>query len=238
MSDRESFIRLRSHHAIPVAAALAAVAAVAWLALGAGIGQTTHDDVLGSGHTPDPAAIAALLGGWQVMVAAMMLPPEIASTAADTPCSRRSWWTEAAFVAVTTCAAWTGFAIVALAGDAVVHEVAESRPQLAGLVAPAVLVGAGVFQLSPLRRHLLAEARESRALPWRRAICVFGSCWGLMLVVFALEVGNLLAMAALTAVMTMERAAKPRMGRLTAPLVGWALIAAGALVAIQPGLIG
>src|SRR6185436_9870242 len=125
MSDRESFIQLRSHQAIPVAAALAAVAAAAWLALGAGVGHTTHDDVLGSGHAPDPAAIAALLGGWQVMVAAMMLPPEIASTAVDMAYSRRSWWTEVTFVAVTTCAVWTGFAIVALAGDAVVHEVAE-----------------------------------------------------------------------------------------------------------------
>jgi predicted metal-binding membrane protein len=238
MSYRESFTRSRSHQAIPVAAALAAVAAVAWLALGAGVGHTTHDDVLGSGHAPDPAAIAALLGGWQVMVAAMMLPPEIASTAGDSSYPRRSWWTEAAFVAVTTCAVWTGFAIVALAADAVVHEVAESWPRLAGLVAPAVLVGAGAFQLSPLRRHMLAEVRESRGSPWRRAICVFGSCCALMLVVFALEVGNLLAMAALTAVVTVERAANPRMERLTAPLVGWALITAGALVAIRPGLIG
>jgi predicted metal-binding membrane protein len=238
MSYRESFVRPRAHQAIPVAAALAAVAAAAWLALGAGVGHTTHDDVLGSGHALDPAAITALLGGWQVMVAAMMLPPEIAATAADKPCSRRSWWTEAAFVAVTTCAVWTGFAILALAGDAVVHEVAESWPRLAGLVAPAVLVGAGLFQLFPLRRHLLAAARESTASPWRRAICVFGSCCALMLVVFALEVGNLLAMAALTAVMTVERAANPRMERLIALPVGWALITAGALVAIRPGLIG
>jgi predicted metal-binding membrane protein len=59
-----------------------------------------------------------------------------------------------------------------------------------------------------------------------------------MLVIFALEVGNVLAMAALTAVITVERAANPRMERLTAPLVGWALITAGALVAIRPGLIG
>ena len=238
MSYQESLTRARSHQVISVAAALAAVAAAAWLALGAGVGHTTHDDVLGPGHAPAPAAIAALLGGWLVMVAAMMLPPEIVSTAADTPFSRRAWWTEAVGLAVRTCTVWTGFAIVALAADAVVHEVAESWPQLAGLVAPAVLVGAGVFQLSPLRRHMLAEARESRASPWRRAICVFGSCCALMLVVFALEVGNLLAMAALTAVMTMERAANPRTERLTAPIVGWVLIAAGALVAVRPGLVG
>src|SRR5690242_1675745 len=120
MSYRALFIHPRSQRVIPVAV-LAAVAAASWLALGAGIGHTTHDDVLGSGHPPDPASIAALLGGWLVMVGAMMLPPEIASTTADTPYSRRSWWVEVALVAVTTCAVWTGFAIVALAGDAVVH---------------------------------------------------------------------------------------------------------------------
>src|SRR3954452_11765021 len=238
MTDRGSLVRPRSQQAVPAAVALAAVAAAAWLALGSGGGHTTHDDVLGSGHAPDPAAGAALLRGWAVMAAAMMLPPEIASMAAGWPCSSRSWWTEAGSVAVTTCAAWTGFAILALTGDAMVHKVAESRPQLAGLVAPAVLVGAGAFQLSTPPRHLLDAARESRPAPWRRAIWNVGSCGGLMLVVFALEVGNLLAMAALTAVMTLERAATPRMERLTAALVGWALIAAAALVAIQPGLAG
>src|SRR3954451_22556709 len=186
MLDQGSLVRPRSQQAVPVAVALAAVAAAAWLALGSGVGHTTHDVVLGSGHAPHPAAVAALLGGWTVMVAAMMLPPEIASMAAGRPCSSRSWWSEAAFVTLTTCATWTGFAILALTGDAVVHEVAESRPQLAGLVAPAVLVSAGAFQLSTPHRHLLAAAsRHSRAAPWRRAIWNVGSCGGLMLVVFA-----------------------------------------------------
>jgi predicted metal-binding membrane protein len=237
MAYRTSFIRPGSEQAMPVAAALAVVAAAAWLALGAGIGHTTHDDVLGAGHPPEPAAIAALLGGWQVMVAAMMLPPEIASPNANAPHFRRPWWTDAAFTILTTCAVWTGFAIVALSGDAVVHHVAESRPQLAGLVAPAVLVGAGAFQLTALRRHLLVVASHSSASPWRRAICGLGSCCALMLVFFALGVGNLPAMAALTLVMTVEHAANEQLKRLIGSLVGWALIVAGALVAIQPGLI-
>src|SRR3954454_25415321 len=122
MSDRGSLVRPRSQQGIPVAVALAAVAAAAWLVLGSGVGHTTHDPVVGSGHAPDPAAVAALLGGWAVMVAAMMLPPEIASMAAGWPCSSRSWWTEAGSVAVTTCAAWTGFAILALTGGAMVHQ--------------------------------------------------------------------------------------------------------------------
>src|SRR3954447_2840126 len=85
MTDRGALVRPRSQQAVPAAVALAAVAAAAWLALGSGVGHTTHDDVLGSGHAPDPAAVAALLGGGAVMVAAMMLPPEIASMAAAGP---------------------------------------------------------------------------------------------------------------------------------------------------------
>lgn len=223
---------------IPAAAVIVGVAAAAWVALAAGAGHTTHDEVLGSGHAPDPAAIAALLGGWQLMVAAMMLPPEIAAPSGSAADSRRRWWAEAGVMAATTCAVWTGFGIVALAGDAAVHLVAGSWPPLAGLVAPAVLVGAGAFQLSALRRHLLAGARRPSGVPWRHALCGLGSCWALMLVVFALGVGDLRAMALLTVVMTVERAASPRLERLTGPLVGWALIGAGALVAIQPGMIG
>jgi len=44
-------------------------------------------------------------------------------------------------------------------------------------------------------------------------------------------------MAALTAVMTVERAAGPGLERLSGQLVGWVLISAGALVAIQPVLL-
>ena len=234
VSEAGSFIRPSPYQSIPVAAVLAAVAAAAWLALATGAGHTTHDDVFGSGHAPDPAAIAALLGGWQLMVAAMMLPPEIASPTTTRPRSRRPWWTEAAMTTLATCAVWTGFAIVALAGDAVVHEVAESRPQLAGLVAPTLLVGAGGFQLTALRRRLLVVASHSSASPWRRAICGLGSCCGLMLVVFALGVGNLPAMAALTVVMTVERAASPHLEPLIGPLVGWVLIVTGALAASSP----
>jgi predicted metal-binding membrane protein len=118
-----------------------------------------------------------------------------------------------------------------------IHLVADPRPWLAGLVAPAVLVGAGTFQLSALRRRLLAEARCQSGLHWRHALCGLGSCWALMLVVFALGVGDLRAMALLTVVMTVERVASPRLEQLTGPLAGCALIGAGALVLIQPGMI-
>ena len=127
---------------------------------------------------------------------------------------------------------------MALAGDAVCTGWPAPGRGWRVWSTPAVLAGAGVFQLSPLRRRLLTAARESRASSWRHAMCVSAVAAPLMLVVFALGVGNLLGMAVLTAVMTVERATNPRLERLSGRPVGWALIAAGALVAIQPGLIG
>lgn len=221
---------------VPAAVVLLGVAA-AWAAIVAGAGQTSHDEVLGSGHLPDPAALVALLCGWQIMVVAMMLPPEIAAAGGTMGRSGRRGWAVPSALVATMVAVWTGFAIMALTGDAVLHRLVHSWPSLAGLIAPLVLVGAGVFQRSALRKRLLDRARDPSRSPWRHALCCLGSCWALMLVMFALGMGNLLWMGALTAVMTVERAAGPGLERLAGTLSGWALIGAGALVAIQPGLI-
>jgi predicted metal-binding membrane protein len=222
---------------LPVAvagrAALAVVAAAAWAALAIGLaGHTSHDDVLGPGHVPHPATIAALIGGWLLMVAAMMLPPELVTTGRRGAAPGTMGATTA--LAATTFAVWTGFAIVVLGGDAVVHTLADSRPWLERSVAPAVLIGAGLFQLSPGKGRLLAGARRPAGGPWRHAVRCLGSCWTLMLVMFAVGLGNLIWMIVLTVVMTAERAERTR---LIGMLAGLALIVTGVLVAIQPDRI-
>ena len=244
----EASARIRS---IPAAAVVVGVAAAAWVALAAGAGHATHHEVLGSGHLPGPAAVTALLGGWLLMAAAMMLPPELAPaggtgggitggtiTGGTITGGARRWWAEAGVVTATTCAVWTGFGIAALTGDAALHGLTGSRPWLADLVAPALLIAAGGFHLSPLRRRRLAAARCPSTPAWRHALCCVGSCGALMVAGLAIGVGDLRWMAALSAVMTLERAAGPGLERLAGSLVGWALIGAGALALIQPGLIG
>jgi hypothetical protein len=67
---------------------------------------------------------------------------------------------------------------------------------------------------------------------WRlgvaHGIFCFGCCWALMLVMFALGVGSLVLMAALTGVMVLEKTT--RVGaRLVSP-VAWALIGLGGVV--------
>jgi predicted metal-binding membrane protein len=211
------------------AAALGGVAAAAWVALAAGIaGHTSHDEVLGDGQHS-----AALLGGWLLMVAAMMLPPEITSVAGSRGGSARRWWVVTGAVIAATCTVWTGFAIVALAGDTLVHRLAGSWPAVAGLVTPVLLIGAGVFQLSPAKQRLLDATRHSPDPAWRHALRCLGSCWALMLVMFAVGVGSLAWMAVLTVVMVAERAVRPALVPWLTGLAGVALIIAGLQAAGQ-----
>jgi len=220
---------------VPAAVALGVLAAAAWVVLAAGLVEhPSHDALLGHGHAPSRAMLGAFLLGWLLMVVAMMLPasiPAVLARARDT--AARRLWAATAGLVVATCAVWSGFAMVTLAGDAVVHRVVDSWHWLGErevLVAAAVLVLAGMFHLSPLQRRLLDAARRPpRHLP-RHALSCLGSCGALMLVMFAVGVGSLLWMAVLTLVMTVEHGA--RSGPRLVPIAGIALVLLGAATAL------
>jgi predicted metal-binding membrane protein len=108
------------------------------------------------------------------------------------------------------------------------------------LIAGLVLIGAGAFQLSPLKAMCLSKCRTPLGFlmtGWRDgkrgalamglehgAFCL-GCCWALMLVMFVVGVMNLVWMAGLGVVMLLEKVA-PR-GDLLARLSGVALILLG-----------
>lgn len=208
--------------AIAAVAVLAAIAAAAWVILLAGAGGHDH----------------ASLTGWLLMIAAMMLPPEITTVYKSPALSR------AGAVVAATVAVWTGFAVVALSLTAMMN-VADGTGDTgstggphghhagaAGLIASVVLIGAGMFQLSPVRRRLLTATRNHPSMsPWRHALHCLGGCWALMLVMVAAGLGNLAVMAALTVVMTVERVASARLKAMTAYPVGVALVGVGAVLA-------
>jgi len=226
--------------AVPAAAALGTLAAASWALLASGAtGQMSHHVLLGSGHLPRAGAVLAFLGNWQLMVAATMLPPAIPAIAALARQGDR-WWaaTRRSLVAIcAVCAVWTGFAIVVLAGDSLVHRLVGAWPWLAvreGLVTWAVLTLAGIVQLTSVRRHALGTAGRPPVRPWRYALDCLGSCWALMLVMCAVALENLLWMAVLAGVMTVQRL--PGLGARLAPAVGLALISLAALAPL-PGLV-
>jgi len=222
------------------------------LALGQGA-AISHHSLLADGALPDPGSLLLFLIAWQVMTGAMMLPSSLPLVGLFVQASRGQALpavARGAFVAAYF-AVWTGFALAALAGDAALHRVVHGWPWLherPWLVGGAVLLLAGGFQFSPLKERCLRQCRSpfgflqryyrrgvgaAWELGLRHGLFCLGCCWALMLTMFAVGVGHLAWMAALTGVMTIEKT--QRWGRRLAPLVGTVLLLWGLLVLIQPG---
>jgi len=218
------------------------------------LGEVVSHDAVLEGHTlPSLPALLLFLAAWQVMTGAMMLPSSLPMVGLFARASREQARPRLAFAAFITAyfAVWTSFALLALFSDAGLHQLIErwrwidDRPWL---IAGSVLVLAGGFQFSPLKERCLNSCRNPVAFLWhhyqrglrpawllglRHGVFCLGCCWALMLTMFAVGVGSLAWMAALTGVMLIEKTA-PR-GRQLVPVVGIALIVSGAVVLLSPG---
>ena len=185
-----------------MAAALLAVALLAWV--------LTYRRMRGMDDGPwtNLGNIGWFVGAWVTMMAAMMLPAvaPMAITFARMNDDRgigtkRTWVLVAGYLV-----AWTGYGLLAYALFRVVWNVAPSFlswDHAGRYVAAAALVGAGAYELTPLKRVCLRHCRAPIhfiAAGWRDgtggalrmglehgAFCV-GCCWGLMLALFALGV--------------------------------------------------
>jgi predicted metal-binding membrane protein len=119
-------------------------------------------------------------------------------------------------------------------------------PRIAGVA----LIGAGLYQLSPLKRVCLTRCRTPMQFiltAWRdgmggalrmgmeHGVFCLGCCWWLMIALFPLGVMNVAAMGLLTALIFAEKCLP--VGRLIAWLAAGALIAFGALVVIVPAAL-
>jgi len=212
-----------------------------------------HDAILsGSGG---PLAVGAFLLTWQVMTAAMMLPTSLPMIRAFAVPARRQGRPRAAMAAFLAgyFVIWTAFAVLALGGDAGLHWLVDRWTWLAErpwLISGGVLVGAGAFQFSPLKQRCLAECRSPIQFLWRHyrpgtanawrlglrhGVFCLGCCWALMLLMFAVGVGSVAWMAALTGIMLVEKTS--RHGRRLVPIVGVALIAWGGVILLRPGAV-
>ena len=140
------------------------------------------------------------------------------------------------------------FGLVAFVGDVVLHRVVDATPWLAPrpwLVEAGVLVLAGAYQSTPLKRRVLVACRRSgrtrldrgpqrirvARTGLRHGLDCLGSSWALMLLMFAEGFANLWWMAALTAIMTYE--ATGRRGARLATWAGFALVFLG-VAALSP----
>ena len=197
-----------------------------------------------------PLEAALFVSGWALMIVAMMLPTTIPLLATFGALVGRRRRPEAlvGLVVVGYVVTWTTFGLVAWLGDRVVHASVEAIPWLAAdpqLILAATLAVAGLYQFSPLKYRCLDECRsplgfivgrwqgraertESFRLGVAHGLFCIGCCWSLMLVMFAVGLGNLAWMFVLAVITSIEKNA-PWGRRLGRPL-GVALILAGLAV--------
>jgi len=112
-----------------------------------------------------------------------------------------------------------------------------------------VLVVAGAFQLSTLKRRCLRHCRSplgfllghwragwrgSLALGWSHALYCLGCCWALMLMLVAAGSMGLVWVLLVAAVVAAEKVLPA--GEWIARITGVALIGLGVVVAVRPGL--
>jgi len=185
-----------------------------------------------------------LLGAmWTVMMAGMMLPSALPLMLVYAGAARRRADGRPG-VGVPAMAAgyvlvWTGFSVGAtllqriLSAGLVLSPMMEARSPL---FSAALLIAAGVYQLTPLKRSCLASCSAPIDFLMRRwrdgasgafRMCV-GCCWALMLLLFAGGVMNLAVIGALTAFVLVEKLTP--LGLRGARLTGLALIALGVWV--------
>jgi predicted metal-binding membrane protein len=240
MADRKAFLGL-----------MVSVVGLAWCALWfwdrSPYGRYLGHQQLGEIHADSLLLQVSLyLAGWILMTIAMMLPATLPLleifrrlTAQRPDRSQLLILVIAGYLGI-----WLGFGIAAHGADWLLHEIVERSSWLeanAWLAGAATLLLAGLFQFSRLKYRCLDKCRAPLSFVteyWRgrherrnalllgihHGLFCVGCCWALMLLMFAVGVGNVAWMLLLGAVMAAEK--NLRWGRkLSAPLgallIGW-----------------
>jgi predicted metal-binding membrane protein len=192
--------------------AAAGWAAAAWLMGGMDMGIATR-----------PGSFGFFAVAWVTMMAAMMLPgaaPAVAGRA------RMSGTVRAALpFAATYLSIWALAGVAAFALD---------RPH-GSLAAGAVVIAAGAYELTPVKRHFRQRCRTDAGSGLGFGLCCVGSSIGLMAVLVALDVMSLFWMAVVT-VLACAQKLLPAKAAIDVPLA-LALTGLGLVIVIAPALI-
>ena len=204
--------------------------------------------IFGVGERLSVGGVALIASMWAAMVLAMMLPsaaPMIMTYAeiADTAARKGERIVSPFVIAGGYSVVWLGFSLLATLAQIALTRVALLDAGMASanlLFSGAIFIAAGLYQFSALKHACLTQCRqpfpfffahwETTArgvfrLGLKQGLYCLGCCWAMMLVMFAVGAMNVLWMAALAAVMTVEKIVSGN--RLTYGL-GAALIAIGA----------
>lgn len=230
-----------------IAAALATVVGLAWLSLwrlGGAMSDMDQHMGMPQMHAWSASDGLLLFAMWAVMMVAMMLPSASPMILAFTTMNRRRAPTgrplgHTGMFVLGYLVVWAAFSGVATAAQWGLHVAALLSPGMV-TASPAVgaglLIAAGLFQWTPLKRACLIRCRSPLSFllaEWREgargalvmglrhgAYCV-GCCWLLMSLLFIAGVMNLVWVAAIAAFVLVEKAvpAGDRVGRLAGALL-------------------
>jgi predicted metal-binding membrane protein len=160
---------------------------------------------------------------WVSMMVAMMLPGATPAVLRRARASGR----------VRTVPLFLGsyLAVWTLVGVAVY---ALYRPH-ESFAAGAVVIAAGIYELTPLKRYFRRRCRESVGSGFEFGLCCVGSSIGLMLMLVALGVMNIAWMAVI-AVLVLAQKLLPAKAAIDVPLAV-AIVGLGILILIAPSLV-
>jgi len=243
------------HERISVSVCLLAVTILAWIYLATGAG--TMQDMGGMAMPMSiwpwtPAHAVLMFFMWLVMMAAMMLPSAAPVILLYGTIARRgaAGMTAAPVLfALGYLTVWGGYSLAALLAQFLLEWTQLLSPMMeaaSGVLSGALLIAAGLYQLTPLKRSCLDLCRsplEFLSTHWRPGkrgaflmgarhgmYCV-GCCWGLMLLLFVGGLMNLLWIAGLALFVLIEKLAPG--GAWLGRVMGVALMAGGAAVLMR-----
>jgi len=238
-----------------IIATLLVLAAAAWTVMIWQSSMLDGDEMMGP--TMGLAA-PVFLGIWVAMMVAMMFPtamPMILTFArVQAGKAERDEATVPAGIFVAAyLLVWITFGAAAFAAASAGEQLAERSMWLmdnAARVGGAVIIAAGVYQLSPLKRTCLSKCRSPMSWllnSWRDGLMgalrmgvehgtyCLGCCWLLFVILFPLGMMNVAAMALITALIFTEKSLA--INRLAVTLSAFGLIAYGALVLVSPEVL-
>jgi len=194
----------------------------------------------------------AFLAGWAVMMAAMMLPSAVPMFCLYGAMQRRDATgpprgVPVAVFTLVYLAVWAASGVPVYLGHTALMALSP-LPFAYGVAA--IMLAAGMFQLSPLKQACLRECRSplgfllghwraglrgSLALGWSHALYCLGCCWALMVVLVAAGAMGLAWVLLITAVVAAEKLL-PR-GEWIARTTGAVFLLLGVATALRPDLV-
>jgi predicted metal-binding membrane protein len=204
------------------AATAAALAATLGLAAASWVVAVRQMNGMDMGAATRLGSFGFFVAVWVWMMAAMMLPGAAPAVV------RRA---RAGGVRAMPLFVGSYLAVWALVGAAVY---ALDRPHGSG-AAGAVVIAAGVYELTPLKRHFRRSCRESAGSGFGFGLCCVGSSIGLMLVLVAVGVMSVTWMAVI-AVLVLGQKLLPAKAAIDVPLA-LAIVGLGILIVIAPSLV-